>query len=83
MAVTVTVATRCQAMTQKDDQCSREATVYEERVWSPEGGPVRLVEMIEKGRRPSDYRYGLGFPDAEFYCSLHARGGRYGIYGRI
>ena len=79
MAVTITVITRCQAETRKGDQCSREATAYEGKAlgYGRFEEAVTLVDMIEQGRNPRDYRYGLGFPQSDFYCSFHALGGRW------
>ena len=84
MAVTITVITRCQAETRKGDQCSREATAYEGKAlgYGRFEETVTLVDMIEQGRNPRDYRYGLGFPSSEFYCSLHAVSGR-GYFARV
>ena len=79
MAVTITVITRCQAVTRKGDQCSREATAYEGKAlgYGRFEETVVLVDMIEQGPRQREYRYGLGFPQSDFYCSLHAAGGRW------
>jgi len=79
MAVTITVITRCQAETQSGYQCTREAAVYEGKAlgYGRFEETVTLVDMIEQGPRPREYRYGLGFPESDFYCSFHAVGGRW------